>query len=80
MNSYLLAGYLALTPYQAYAGDERDAGKYLAKALYIEYGISGYLSRFEKRYLKFDKYPELSYIGVVARVGIERRITYTWRF
>lgn len=57
-----------------------DAPRYAAKALYRELKLDVTMAHIEKKYLKIDDYEYLLYLGVVARVATEQRISYTWRF
>jgi hypothetical protein len=80
MNSFVLAGALTFGQPVAEVYPDNDAPRYIAKALYREFELDKTVSRLEKKYLKLDDYPVLGYIGIVARIATERRVTYTWRF
>lgn len=80
MNNYVLSTFLSIGNPVGVALPQQDAPRYVAKALYRQYEIDTVVSRFEKRYLQLDKYPELAYIGIVVRVASEGRISYEWRF
>jgi hypothetical protein len=59
---------------------DRDAPRWVAKALYKDLKLDQIVSKLEKKHLKLDKYYELVYIGIVVRVATEKRISYTWEF
>lgn len=80
MNSFILAGALTFGQPVGEILPDQDAPRYIAKALYRELEWDKIVTRLEKKHLKLDKYPELAYIGIVARVVTEKRVTYTWRF
>lgn len=80
MNSFILAGALTFGQPVGEILPDQDAPRYIAKAIYRQQNLDKVVSRFEKRYLKLDEYPVLGYIGIVARVASERRVTYRWEF
>lgn len=80
MNSFILAGALTFGQPIGEILPDRDAPRYVAKALYKQQGLDKIVSRWEKKYLKLEKYPELAYIGIVVRIATEKRITYRWEF
>ncbi len=80
MNSFVLAGALTFGQPVGEILPDRDAPRYAAKAIYRQQGLDRIVSKFEKKYLKLDRYPELAYAGVVVRVVTEKRITYRWEF
>lgn len=80
INSFVLTGALTFAQPVAEVYPDEDAPRYIAKALYREFGLDSTVKRFEKKYIKLDRYPELEYIGLVGRIAVERRVTYTWRF
>lgn len=80
MNSFLLSAALTFGQPVGEILPDRDAPRYIAKALYRELEWNKKVSKLEKKYLKLDKYPELAYIGVVVRIATEQRISHTWRF
>lgn len=80
MTAYMMSAFLAVGTPQGMILPDTEAPRYAAKALYKELGLDRSVSHFEKKYIKLDKRPALAYIGVVARVMSEKKITYTWRF
>lgn len=80
INSFMLAGALTFAQPVHEILPDRDAPRYVLKALYKEAELDKVVYQLEKKYLKLDDYPELAYIGVVVRIGTERRITYRWEF
>lgn len=80
MNSFVLSAAITLTNPVGGALDDSDAARYVIKAAYKSFKLDQIVSKIEKKHLKLDKYPELGYIGLVARVVTEKRVTYTWRF
>ena len=80
MTSYLLSASLAIGTPSGVALPDNDAPRYAAKAIIRELKWDKSMSRFEKRYIKLDQYPQLKYIGIIARIGTEKRISWEWRF
>lgn len=80
MNSFILSAALAVGRPDGVALPDQDAPRYLAKAIYKEAQIDIYVSKLEKKYIKIDDYPVVGYIGFVARLASERRLTLNWRF
>jgi hypothetical protein len=80
ISNYVLAAGLTFGQPVGHVLPDQDAPRYAAKALYRQLGVDVMVSNWEQRHLQFDKYPELAYIGIVARIATERRVTYTWRF
>lgn len=80
MTAYMLSAFLSVGTPEGYFLPDKDAPRYAAKALYMYWGLDKDVSRLEKKYIKIDKRPTLAYIGVVARVVSEKKISYTWRF
>ena len=80
MTSYILSASLAIGTPSGVALPDRDAIRYAAKAIVRELNWDKKLSKFEKKHIGIDNYPELKYIGIIARIGTERRITWRWEF
>lgn len=80
VNSFIIAGALTFGQPVGQSLPDNDATKYIVKAMYYELEWDKIVTRVEKKHLKLDKYPELTYIGIVARIVTEKRVTYTWRF
>ena len=80
MTSFIMAGALTMGQPIENIMPPQDAPRYIAKALYKEMALDRVVSKWEDKYLKLDEHPELAYIGVIARIGIEQRVTYEWRF
>lgn len=80
MNSLFLSAALSIGTPEGVALPDRDAPRYAAKALYRQLKLDKAVSKLENRYLKFDRYPHLAYIGIVGRIAVERRVSWEWRF
>ena len=80
VNSFILAGALTFGSPQPNLMPDRDALRYISKALYKELGLDAAVSRFEKKYIKLDRYPQLVYAGIIVRGITENKITYRWEF
>jgi len=80
MNSFILSAALTFGQPVGEILPDRDAPRYIAKAVYKEQGLDKIVSKLEKKYLKLEDYPALGYIGVVVRISTEKRITYRWEF
>lgn len=80
ISAYAAAAFVSINIQQGQAMPDADAPKYIAKAIVHELELKEIASRFEKRYLKLDKHKELVYIGIIARVMIEQKASYTWKF
>lgn len=80
MNGFILAGALTFGQPVYEVLPDNDAPRYALKAVYQQSGLNKIVSRWEKKHLKFDRHPELVYIGVVGRIATEKRITWRWEF
>ena len=80
VNSFMLAGALTFGQPVAEVMPDQDAPRYVAKAMYRELDLDDVVSEWERKYFDLDDYPELLYIGVIVRIGTERRITWQWEF
>ena len=80
MTGYILSASVAIGTPQGEILPDQDAARWAAKAIVKELEWDKMASRFEKKHLKLDKYPELMYIGIIARVASEQRITWRWEF
>ena len=80
MTSFMLAGALTMANPNAYVLPDKDAVRYITKAVFIETGLNKTVSDWEKKNLKLDQRPELAYIGIIGRIAVEQRITYRWEF
>lgn len=80
MNSFILSAVLTFGQPVGEILPDRDASRYIAKALYQETKLDKAVSRFEKKYIRLDKYPELVYAGIIVRGITEKRVTYRWEF
>lgn len=78
MTAYILSASVAIGTPQGEILPDRDAPRWAAKAIYQQLEWDKPVSEWEKKYLKFDKYPELKYIGIIGRVATEQRITWRW--
>ena len=80
VNNLILSGFLAIGDPVGVALPDRDAPKYIAKALYREYDLNVVVKRLEKRHLKKEWRKYGGYIGLSIRIATEKRISYEWRF
>lgn len=80
MTAFIMAGALTMGQPTQDVLPDKDATKYIAKALYSELNLKQTVDHIENKYLKLDRYPELIYIGLIGRVALEKRITWEWRF
>lgn len=80
MNAFILSTALTFGQPIAEVYPDRDAPRYIAKALYKQQGWDKIVSKWEKKHLKLDEYPELAYIGIVGQIVVEKRISHTWEF
>lgn len=80
INSLLLSASLAIGTPDGTTMPTNDAARYAAKAAYKQLELDRVVSNLEKKYINVDQYPELVYIGVIGRICIERRITWTWTY
>ena len=80
MTAYMMSAFLAVGTPQGMILPDKDATRYAAKALYKQLNLDVPVNHFEKKYIKIDKRPVLQYIGVVARVVSEKKVTYRWSF
>lgn len=80
MTAYILSASVAVGTPQGEILPDSDAPRWAAKALYYHLEGDKIASKWEKKYLRLDKHPELAYIGIIGRVVTEQRITWQWRF
>ncbi len=80
MNSLILSAALTFGQPIGEVLPDRDAPRYIAKALYSDLELDQKVSKLEKKYLKLDKYWALGYIGIVLKISTEQRVTHTWEF
>ena len=85
MNEAMIAAMLGLqpTPYALGTPDlqhERQAARYLTKALYKEYKVGKYVRRLEKKYVHKAVKKYGAYVAIPAKVLIDRRVVFKWEF
>ena len=80
MNSLVFSALVTFGQPQGEIMPDRDAARFAARAVYKDLEWDKKVSNLEKKYLKLDKYPELSYIGIVVKIATEKRIEHRWEF
>ena len=80
MQGYLLSGFLAIQSGPVFDNPEKEAVRHLGKALVYELELDKVGKRIEKRHVPKKLKEYAPYIGIVVRIGTERRISYTWEF
>lgn len=85
VSAFLATGFLAVVPStRVFANPTEEAVRYASKALYMELELNEVVEKqakkMEKAYLPDYFIVYGPYIGVGARLIIQQRISYTWRF
>lgn len=80
MNALLLSGFLAVQQPIGFENPEKEALRYLSKAVYYELDLGTKVKHIEKKYTPEPIKKYGPYIGVSIRVITEKRLSYTWTF
>ena len=78
VNSLILSMFLSVNTQQGLP--DRDAPKYVAKAVYKELNLDEITKRLEKRYVGNDLRKYGGYAILVTRIVSENKISYNWEF
>lgn len=80
MSALLFTGFLALQNPTGIVMDDKEAPRYLLKAVAYEYNLQEIGKKYEKKYTPEWLRKNAVYFGITYQLVLEKRVGYTWKF